>query len=261
MKRTVMAGLLALGCSLSSEPHSPPPLLPGLPRNLTPAEASLVSQSNQFGFALFGQIRNTAPDQNLFLSPTSAAMALGMTLNGAAGLTLDSMRALLRLDGAQLSDINAGFRSLIDLLRGLDQTSEFTIANSIWAHRGVPWNQAFLDAGSTWFDAEIRSLDLQAPASLGTINDWVRDKTRGRIPTILDQVQSNEIMFLINAIYFKGNGESGSTPTAPRRAPSPPRAAGIRQCRSCIGSPTPSATSRPATSKSSSCSTATAPGR
>lgn len=204
MKRTVILGLLALGCSLSSEPQGPPPLLPGLPRSLTPAEANLVSQSNAFGLALFGQVRSTAPDENLFLSPTSAAMALGMTLNGAAGLTLDSMRAALRLDAVQLADINAGFRSLIDLLRGLDSTSEFAIANSIWAHSGVPWSQQFLDAGRTSFDAEIRSLDLQAPASLGTINDWVREKTRGKIPTILDQVQSNEIMFLINAIYFKG---------------------------------------------------------
>ena len=204
MKRAVLVGLLSLGCSLASEPHGPPPLLTGLPRSLTPAEATLVSQSNAFGFALFDRIRSAAPNENVFISPTSAAMALGMTLNGAAGLTLDSMRAALRLEATPLGDINAGFRSLIDLLGGLDSTSEFTIANSIWAQSGMPWSQPFLDAGRASFDAEIRSLDLQAPASLGTINDWVREKTRGKIPTILDQVQSNEIMFLINAIYFKG---------------------------------------------------------
>jgi len=217
MQRVVMVGLLALGCSLSSEPHGPPPLLTDLPRSLTPSEAVLVSQSNEFGFAWFGMVRSTAPDANIFVSPTSAAMALGMTLNGAAGLTLDSMRAALRLDGVPLGDINAGFRSLIDLLGGLDSTSEFAIANSIWAQSGIPWSQPFLDAGRNSFDAEIRSLDLQAPASLGTINDWVSDKTRGKIPTILDQVQSNEIMFLINAIYFKGKWRSAFDPdrTAP----------------------------------------------
>jgi serpin B len=171
-----------------------------------------VTQSNEFGFALFGGVRTTAPDQNLFLSPTSAAMALGMTLNGAGGLTLDSMRAALRLSGMQLSDINTGFRSLIDLLGGLDSTTQFSIANSIWAQSGVPWSPQFLDAGRTSFDAEIRSLDLQAPTSLTAINDWVRDKTKGKIPTILDQVQSSEIMFLINAIYFKGQWRIGFDP-------------------------------------------------
>jgi serpin B len=205
MKRmTILGGLLALACSVSSESEGPPPLLTGLPRSLTPAEASLVTGGNEFGFALFHQVRGSAPESNVFLSPTSAAMALGMTLNGAAGLTLDSMRVALRLDATTQAEINASYRSLIDLLRGLDSTSEFRIANSIWGQNGIPWRPEFLDAGRTAFDAEIRSLDLQAPASLGTINDWVREKTAGKIPTILDQVQSNEVMFLINAIYFKG---------------------------------------------------------
>jgi len=152
MRRTVIIGLLALGCSLSSEPQGPPPLLPGLPRSLTPAEATLVSQSNDFGFALFGQVRSGAPDENVFLSPTSAAMALGMTLNGAAGTTLDSMRAALRLCSAQLADINAGFRGLIDLLRGLDPSVDFRLANSIWYRQGFPVEQSFLDAGMNFFD-------------------------------------------------------------------------------------------------------------
>ncbi len=213
----LLGGLLAMSCSLASEPQGPPPLLTGLPRGLSPAEAALVSGSNEFGFALFGKVRDAAPDSNVFLSPTSAAMALGMTLNGAAGLTLDSMRVALRLEGPSQADLNAGFRSLIDLLRGLDATSEFRIANSIWAQSGVPWRQAFLDAGRSSFDAEIRSLDLQAPSAVGTINDWVNTQTRGKIPTILDRIRSEEVMFLINAIYFKGRWRAAFDPgrTAP----------------------------------------------
>jgi len=153
----------------------------------------------------------------LVVVPISATMALGMTLNGAAGLTLDSMRVALHLGIASQSEVNAGFRSLIDLLRSLDSTSEFRIANSIWATIGIPWRPEFLDAGRTSFDAEIRSLDLQAPATPGIINDWVKEKTNGKIPTILDQISSDEVMFLINAIYFKGQWRLGFDPkrTAP----------------------------------------------
>jgi serine protease inhibitor len=212
----LMAGILATGCSLSSESGGPPPLLAGLPRTLTASESALVTASNAFGIALFNQVRSEAPDHNIFLSPTSAAMALGMTLNGAAGLTLDSMRVALQSAGVPLADLNAASRSLMDLLRGLDHSSEFLIANSIWAQLGIPWRQEFLDAGRVSFDAEIRSLDLQAPASVGTINDWVREKTRGKIPAILDQVASNEIMFLINAIYFKGRWRSAFDPDRTR---------------------------------------------
>src|SRR6185295_11137800 len=34
--------------------------------------------------------------------------------------------------------------------------------------------------------------------------DWVKAKTNGKIPTILESIDSSNVMFLINAIYFKG---------------------------------------------------------
>ncbi len=213
MKRLpLLVPLLSLGCSLASESPGPPPLLTGLPRDLTTSEAALVQSGNRFGLALFQRVRAGAPDSNVFLSPASAAMALGMTLNGAAGPTFDSMRAALRAGGLGQAEINAGFRSVIDLLRGLDPTTEFRIANSIWAQSGVPWKPEFLNAGRTAFDAEIRSLNLQAPEAVTTINDWVSSSTNGKIPTIISQIQSNEVMFLINAIYFKGRWRAGFDP-------------------------------------------------
>jgi len=211
------AGVLAVACSLFSESQGPPPLLTSLPRDLTSAESRLAAASNELGFDLLRRAGGAAADSTVFLSPLSAAMALGMTLNGAAGFTLDSMRATLHLEALALGDINTAYRSLVDLLRGLDPTSEFRIANSIWAQAGVPWSPVFLETGRTSFDAEIQSLDLQAPASLGIINDWVKQKTNGKIPTILDQVGGDEVMFLINAIYFKGSWRIAFDPerTAP----------------------------------------------
>jgi serine protease inhibitor len=199
----LLAALTA--CSgVSDESKGPPPLLTQLPRELSPPEARIIEAGNQFGFALFQEARRAAPSENLFLSPLSAGMALGMTLNGAAGATLDSMRVALRVGDASLEELNPGYRSLLDLLRGLDATSEFQIANSIWADVRFAFLSTFLDAGRTHFDAELRTLDLQAPASLDAINDWVKDHTRGKIAKILDQVSPDEVMFLINAIYFKG---------------------------------------------------------
>ena len=211
--------VLAACSILTTESKEPPPLLTRLPRDLSPPEALLIEAGNQFGFDLLREARGTAADRNLFLSPVSAAMALGMTLNGAAGTTLDSMRIALRLESAPLADINAGFQSLIALLKGLDNTSEFQIANSIWADAGFPFLATFLEAGRTNFDAEVRTLDLQAPATLGIVNDWVKDKTKDKIPTILDEVRSDEVMFLINALYFKGKWRLAFDPKDTRAAP------------------------------------------
>jgi serine protease inhibitor len=216
----ISLAVLLSDCALFTEgSEGPPPLLTALPRDLSAPETLLVDASNQLGFALLREARRPAPDSNLFLSPLSAAMALGMTLNGAAGTTLDSMRLALRLGSAPLAEINAGYRSLLDLLRGLDKSSEFQIANSIWADSGYPFFPAFLDVGRSSFDAEVQTLDLQAPASVGTINTWVHDKTKGKIPTILDQIRSDEVLFLINAIYFKGQWRLGFDPKLTRAAP------------------------------------------
>jgi serpin B len=214
------AALLTLtACSGPTEQSGPPPLLTALPRALSPAESRLVSAGNQFAFGLFREVQRARPGDNIFLSPTSASMALGMTLNGAAGTTLDSMRLALSVEGAPIEEINAGYRSLIDLLQGLDSSVDFAIANSIWARAGMPFAASFLDAGKTSFDAEIKALDFAAPSTLAAINQWVNEKTKGKIPTILDQIAADEVMFLINAIYFKGSWRSAFDPKATQDLP------------------------------------------
>ena len=214
------ATMLLAACTTSTEEsQGPPPLLTALPRALSPAELRMVDAANQFGFDLLRRARGGGPKDNLFLSPVSVSMALGMTLNGAGNATFDSMRTAMRLAGATLDVINAGYRNLIDLLRGLDPSSQFQIANSIWADAGTPFLPAFFAAGRSNFDAEVRALDFRALATVGTINDWVKTKTGGKIPTILDQISADEVLFLINAIYFKGSWRTAFDPKKTQDGP------------------------------------------
>ena len=120
MKRIllVLASLTVVACATNA-PSSPPEPLTGLPRALTVAEEQIVQRSNRFAFDLMRQSA-ASRNENRFISPLSVSMALGMLMNGAATSTLDSMRATLGFEGMPMADINAGYRSLIDLLRGLD---------------------------------------------------------------------------------------------------------------------------------------------
>jgi len=116
------------------------------------------------------------------------------------------MLVALELAGLPMDEVNRGYRGVIDLLRGLDPGVAFTLANSIWYRTGISPSQAFLDATRTWFDAQARSLDFSAPGAARTINDWVNEQTRGKIPEIVDDpIPDWVIMYLINAIYFKGS--------------------------------------------------------
>jgi len=174
-----------------------------LPRSLSATEVQVIDASNRFAFDLLKKASH--PDSNLFLSPLSASMALGMTMNGAAGETWDQMRQALAFGGLPEEEINASYQSLLELLVGLDPSVETAIANSIWSRQGFPVLPTFLDAVQEHFGAEVAELDFASPDASGRINGWVDDATRGRIEDIVPEViPSDVVMYLINAIYFKG---------------------------------------------------------
>ena len=182
-----------------------PGTLTHLPRDLSAGEQQVLRAGNEFSLALFRQLAKAQPGKNVFVSPLSASMALGMTMNGAHGATLDAMRATLGFGTADLQQINAGYKGLIDLLRGLDPSTTFQLANSIWYRNGFPVRQSFVDAVKASFNAEVRGLNFNDPSSLSVINGWVNSNTQGKIPTILDFISPDDQMYLMNAIYFKAS--------------------------------------------------------
>jgi serpin B len=194
--------LAAAACSDAAGPVVDP--ITELPRALTASEQALIGASNVFGFGLVGRVVAADTRPNVVLSPLSASMALGMTLNGADGTTFDAMRGALGFGSLTQDEINASYRSLIDLLTDLDPTVRFEIANAIWANEGVPFHQAFFDAVAAAFDATAESRDFSDPATLAAINAWVDDLTDGLIDRIIESIDPALVMLLVNAIYFDG---------------------------------------------------------
>lgn len=219
--RPVMFLATALVVSACSDggtgPSTRPPLLTALPRTLTAAEVGIAEASNRFAFGLLAQSRAENSSANIFLSPLSATMALGMTMGGAANETFDEMRATLGFGALSGDEINAGYQGLLALLAGLDPSTDIRVANAIWAQDGFPFFPSFITAGQTWFDAEVRNASFEDPATLTALNDWVRQKTNDKIPKLLDQFDPWTVMVLLNAVYFKGSWRDAFT-TADTRA-------------------------------------------
>src|SRR5437667_10327737 len=94
----VARGVLGAGCR--EAPITAPRPITSLPRALGAGEGGLIGADNRLAFMLFGEIaRRAGPDSNLFISPLSAAMALGMAYDGAAGPTQAEMQRPLELPG------------------------------------------------------------------------------------------------------------------------------------------------------------------
>jgi len=175
------------------------------PRELTPLEKQVVSADNSFGFKLFKQINSNERSKSVFISPLSVSMALGMTLNGADGATRDSMQRALELSGLTMEEVNSSYRNIIEILTHLDSKVIFQIANSIWYRNGLPVESEFIKVSRDNFNAEVNGLNFADPNAAKIINAWVDRATNSRIKEIIeDPIPFNVVMYLINAIYFKG---------------------------------------------------------
>ncbi len=175
-------------------------------RELTVSEKKLIESDNLFGFNIFQKIVDDQTGKNVFISPLSISMALGMTLNGAEGTTEEEMEATLQLAGLTQEEINRSYQSLIKLLTNLDPKVKFEIANSIWTRLGFDVKEDFYKNNRDYFNAQVEEVDFNKAATVGKINDWVNEKTHGKIDKIINgPINPLTMMILINAIYFKGD--------------------------------------------------------
>lgn len=185
--------VLLLGISLAAMPvqEQQKPLLS------EEQQAELFVKSVQgFSDKLF--FAHDAKASNRMVSPLSVLLALAMTANGAEGETQNQMLRMLTDSSLSMEALN------LASLAYLKQTSkEVSIANSLWANENVTLSSSFLSRVRKSYQGQARNLDFLSPKSTKTINDWVKDATKGAIDSIIDSVEPSMILYVINAISFK----------------------------------------------------------
>jgi len=205
MKVKWMWGCLAAGailCSCTRDFSIFP--VPETRRPWTALEKEVLSTSSDFGIRLFKELIGTEAEKNVFISPLSVSLALGMTLNGAAGQTEADMRDVLGFSGMGSSQINEAYRQLTDRLKGMDPGVVLEIANSLWARLGFEVEKPFIEANRSYFDALARTLDFGLPSAKDTINGWIETKTHGRVQHMVERIGRDDVLFIVDAVFFKG---------------------------------------------------------
>jgi serine protease inhibitor len=193
----------------ASAADAAPELITELPRALTQGEIEAVSASNDFSFRLLSEVRGDATSgANVFLSPFSVSVTLGMAANGARDGTLEEIQAALGLEHLTRQEMNEAYQGLHDLLGSLDPRVALTVANSAWLRDGFPFRPGFVERLETYFHADGRPLDVFDPASVDIVNGWVSDRTNGRIVDIVDRIDRDDVLLLINAVHFDGQWRS-----------------------------------------------------
>lgn len=195
--------MVLVSCDLfNSEEEKPAPL--PFPENMEMEAKSVIASNNGFGFDLFQNLYEDDSSDNMMISPLSISLALAMTYNGAEGETQTAFENTLHLTNLSRDQINIIYQTLQNYLVRTDPKVRMNIANSVWSKQGTNVEKEFKDNIKEFYDAEFRVEDFSDPATLNEINNWVERNTEGKIQHILDHISSDDFMYLINAIYFKG---------------------------------------------------------
>jgi serine protease inhibitor len=176
--------------------------------DLTPNEksAKIIAADNQFGFELFRKVDASLNEpKNTMISPMSVSLALAMVYNGTAGDTKAQMEQMLHKAGMTSEDINQSYKDLVAALISHDPKVELSISNAIFYRNTFPVKDAFKTTNQNFYNAEVEGLDFtKNTETLNKVNVWVNTNTKGKIDKIIEQVKAEDIMYLLNAIYFNG---------------------------------------------------------
>lgn len=162
----------------------------------------LVALNNKFALDVFKNIAENEDKENYMISPVSLSLALAMTYNGAENETKSAFENTLNYTSFLREEINTINK---EISTNISKGSLFEIANSIWINKSITVKENFITTNSNYYNATVEKLNFDDANSVNIINDWVSDKTNKKIPKIIDEIKPNDVLFLINALYFKSD--------------------------------------------------------
>jgi serine protease inhibitor len=164
----------------------------------------LALANNGFGFKLLREMGSTGDGGNVFVSPTSIALALDMAYDGSAGATASAMASTLGVKGLGQASVRAAASALLNALKSDDPKVKVQVANALWARQGITFNPSFIKRIAAAFDAKTATANFDDPSTVSAINDWVSCATHGTITSIIGKLTPDQVMVLLNALYFHG---------------------------------------------------------
>ena len=173
---------------------------------LTISQDELLDNNNDFACNLFRTINKNRKlsDGSIVVSPISVSYVLGMLNEGASGKTRQQITDVLGLNGSA-QQINEYFKTMIHKVSRADSNITVQLANCIDVNSamGISLIPQYKADMQQYYDAQIDALDFTQRSSLDKINNWCNKHTGGMIPTAVDRLDPDAVLYLLNAIYFK----------------------------------------------------------
>ncbi|QIZ72358.1 serpin family protein [Oxynema aestuarii] len=183
--------------------------------------ATLVKDNNAFALDLYHHLRQQPG--NLFIAPYSLSRSFAMTYAGARGQTAAEIAKVLHLSLPE-PRVHEAFASLVVILP--HQTEGIPRLESIdrlWGQENYPFQDPFVETIARHYQASLARIDFAKQPELAreTINQWIAERSNGRIQNLLrpKDIGANTRLILTNTVYFKAQWFS---PFSPQRTESAP---------------------------------------
>lgn len=181
----------------------------------SPVDPAIVAADNAFGLSLLDALLPASNGGNIAISPLSAALALQVLYNGAAGSTQQAMAQTLDLGTLGTAALNNDNAALQASLINPDPAVQLIIANGLWLIQGSGVvTPSFTKTDQTFYGATLGDL-AGAPAN---VNAWVDSETRGLITQLLPPGMYQDAI-IANVLYFKGQWTTPFNPDNTAAAP------------------------------------------
>lgn len=197
-------------------------------RQLTTSETEMVQSNVDFALRFFQQMEKDNLD-NHFTGPFSIHQALSMAMNGNEGDVLQEYLDVLAYHGLTKEEANTAVKSLTEFLKNIDPKVKINIANGIWYREGLRVQTPFKSAMETYYNANISALNFDQPNAHQVINNWIASQTNDLIKDMLNSIPREAVMYLVNAIYFKGDWKHQFDPNKTKKEPFFPERGGSVQ--------------------------------
>lgn len=175
--------------------------------DLQTVEASQLKSDQAFAFEFFSNVfseEKNDEDKNFMVSPFSLSMALAMTWNGSANETKEAIQNTLKLGDMSDKEVNEYFKKLKESFEKTDPSTKLAIANSIWTNKYIEILPEFISLNKNYFDSTVEAVDFGDPTVADRINEWADVNTNGLIKEVIEKTNPDALMYLLNALYFKG---------------------------------------------------------
>uniref|UniRef100_A0A287ARJ8 Serpin domain-containing protein n=1 Tax=Sus scrofa TaxID=9823 RepID=A0A287ARJ8_PIG len=177
---------------------------------------AVVSSNTDFAFSLYKQLVSLDPNKNVIFSPLSVSIALAFLSLGARGSTLTELLEGLKFNLTKTpeAEIHQGFQHLLRALSQPSNLLQLNVGNAMFVDERLKLLDKFVQDARELYFSEAFSISFKdSDAAVEFINNYVKNKTKGKIVDLFKQLSPDTVLVLVNCIYFKAKWKTPFDPS------------------------------------------------